>query len=72
MTHLLEQAFTEVKKISEQEQDAIAALILDEISDDRRWEESFARSKDQLAALADRAREDIKAGRVKSGGFDRL
>lgn len=72
MTQLLEQALTEVKKLPESEQDAIAALILDELADERRWQESFARSQDQLARLAAKAREDIRAGRVQSGGFDTL
>lgn len=72
MTQLLEQALSEVKKLPEQEQDAIAALILDELADERRWQESFARSQDQLARLTAKAREDIRAGRVKSGGFDQL
>ena len=34
MSQLLEQALTEVKKLPEPEQDAIASLILDELSDD--------------------------------------
>jgi hypothetical protein len=72
MTKLLEQALTEVKKLPELEQDAIASLILDELSDERRWQESFARSQDQLSRLAAKAREDIRAGRVKQGGFDQL
>ncbi len=72
MTQLLEQALSEVKKLPEPEQDAIASLILHELSDERRWQESFARSQDQLARLAAKAREDIRAGRVQSGGFDQL
>jgi aspartate/glutamate racemase len=72
MTRLLEQALTEVHKLPEPEQDAIAALILDELADERRWQESFARSQDQLARLAQKAREDVAAGRVVSGGFDQL
>ena len=52
MTQLLEQALTEIKKLPESEQDAIASLILEEIADDERWQESFARSQDQLARLA--------------------
>ena len=72
MTELLEQALTEVKKLPEPEQDAIAALILDELADERRWQESFARSQDQLARIAAKVREDIRAGRVTSGGFDQL
>jgi hypothetical protein len=70
MTQLLEQALTEVKKRPESEQDAIAALILDELSDERHWQESFARSQDQLARLAAKVREDVRAGRVMGGGFD--
>ena len=72
MTQLLEQALTEVKKLPEPEQDAIAALILEELADERQWQESFARSQDQLSRLASKVREDIRAGRVKSGGFDQL
>jgi len=72
MTQLLEQALTEVKKLPETEQDAIATLILEELADERRWQENFARSQDQLARLAAKVREDIRAGRVKSGGFDQL
>lgn len=59
MTQLLEQALTEIKKLPESEQDAIASLILDELSDERRWQESFARSQDQLARLAAKVRQDI-------------
>lgn len=64
MTQLLEQALSEVQKLAEPEQDAIAALILDELADERRWQESFARSQNQLARLAAKAREDIRSGRI--------
>lgn len=72
MTQLLEQALSEIQKLPEPEQDAIAALILDELADERRWQESFARSQDQLVSLVAKTREHIRAGRVKSGGFDQL
>jgi hypothetical protein len=72
MTQLLDKAFSEVQKLPEPEQDAIAALILDELADEQRWQENSARSQDQLARLAAKAREDIQAGRVRSGGFDQL
>lgn len=72
MTQLLEQALTEVNKLPEPEQDAIASLILNELADERRWQESFARSQGQLAHLAAKVREDIRAGRTQSGGFDQL
>jgi hypothetical protein len=63
MTQLLEQALTEVKKLPETEQNAIATLILDELADERRWQESFARSQDQLSRVAAKVREDIRCGR---------
>lgn len=72
MTQLLQQAFSEIKKLSEPEQDAIASLILDELADEQRWQASFARSQGPLARLAAQAREDIRAGRIQSGGFDQL
>lgn len=72
MTQLLEQALSEVTKRPESEQDAIAAMILEELADERRWQESFARSQDQLTRLAAKVREDVRAGRVQSGGFDQL
>ena len=64
MTRLLEQALSEVQTLSVAEQDAIAAIILQEIADERQWDETFARSQEHLARLAEKARADIRAGRV--------
>jgi len=64
MTELLQQALAEMQKLPDAEQDAIAPIILEEIADERRWDEAFARSQEQLARLADRVREDIRAGRA--------
>jgi putative addiction module component (TIGR02574 family) len=62
MTRLLQQAITEVQKLPEQEQDAIAALILEELADERRWDEQFSRSQEQLARIAEKVRAKIKEG----------
>jgi hypothetical protein len=72
MTQLLQQALTEVQKLPESQQDAIASIILQEIADERLWDKSFAKSQDKLAAMAQKARTDIEAGRVINGGFDQL
>ena len=72
MSELLEQAFAEARKLPAAEQDAIAALILEEIEDDRRWEEVVDRSPGKLAALAVRAEEQVRAGRCRKAGFDEL
>ena len=72
MTHLMEKALAEIKKLPQADQDAIAAIILEEIADELRWDEAFARSQDELAGLADRVREDIRAGKVRNAGIDEL
>jgi hypothetical protein len=72
MSPLLDQAVEEARKLPSADQDAIGALILQEIEDDRRWEESLARSPDKLAALASRAAEQVREGRCRSAGFDEL
>jgi len=72
MTQLLEQALTAVRELPAAEQVAIAALILGEIADEKRWDETFARSQDKLAKLAAKARPEVREGRVRSEGFDEL
>ncbi len=70
MTQLLEKAIAEVTKLPAVDQDAIATLILDELTDEQQWDLAFARSQDKLAKLAEKVREDIKAGRIKKMGID--
>ena len=48
------------------------AIILEELADEERWSAAFAESQDQLAKLAEKARQDIKAGRFQEMGFDEL
>jgi hypothetical protein len=72
MTQRLQQAIAELHKLPEPEQDAIAAVILAEIEDEARWNNSFATSQDELERLANKVREDIRAGRVKDLGIDAL
>jgi len=72
MTELLERAIAELAKLPEQDQDAIAWLILEEIEDERRWGESFARSQDVLARLADEARAELCSGRTQPLDPDEL
>ena len=62
----------EIQKLPASEQDSIATLILEELADERRWDESFARSQEQLARLAAKVREDVAAGRVRDAGIDQL
>jgi hypothetical protein len=70
MTTLLEKALAEVTELAPEAQDAIAALILEELEDEQRWDMTFAATQPQLAKLAEKVREDIRAGRVHHLGFD--
>lgn len=65
MTKLLERAVAEVKKLPENEQDAIAMLILEELEDEARWDKAFARSQDALAKLAAEAMAEDRAGETQ-------
>ena len=62
MTTLLEKAFSRAKQLPDQQQDAIASLILEEIEDEARWDEAFSRSLDVLERLAAEAEEEDRAG----------
>ena len=72
MTQLLEKVLTEVHKLPPEKQDAIAAVILEELEDAQLWDEAFSESEDKLAQLAQKVRTDIKAGRVRKMGIDEL
>jgi len=52
MTELLDRAIAKLQTLPDSEQNAIAAIILEEIEDERRWDEAFSRSPDILARLA--------------------
>jgi len=62
---LLKQAFREAAKLSPEEQDAIASMLLAELDSERRWDERFAESQDALARLAKQAVDDENAGRTE-------
>ena len=72
MTQFLEKVLIEVYKLPPEKQDAIAAVILEELEDERLWDKAFAESQDQLAQLARKVRADIKAGRIKKIGIEAL
>ncbi len=70
MTLLLEKAFTEAQKLEAQDQDALASIILEEMLAERKWDQAFARTQEQLAALADEAHAERKNGKVKPLSFN--
>ncbi len=66
MTKLLEEAFSELNKLPENEQNNFAQLIIEELN----WENSFASSQDTLLSMANEAITEYKAGKIKP--FDEL
>ena len=54
-TPLLDAAFAKIRSLPENQQEAIAGLILEEIESEQRWEKQFADTPDQLGELADAA-----------------
>lgn len=65
MTTLLEKAVSHVKKLTSEEQDAIAVLILEELEDEEKWDAKFAGSPELLAALAAEAEKEDQAGKTQ-------
>lgn len=65
MTQLLEKVFAEVSKLPAEEQDALAAWILEELASERRWQKAFAGSPGALQRLASEARAEYRTGRTQ-------
>jgi hypothetical protein len=65
MTEQLDQVIARLKALPTDKQDAIATLILEELEDDQRWDESLARSPDLLAKLAAEAMTEYRAGKTQ-------
>ena len=49
MTALLEQALAELHELPPDQQDAIAALILEELTDEEKWNRTFATAARMLS-----------------------
>ena len=56
MNKLLEQAITKLSSLSDDKQETVASLIMEELAAQRGWDERFAKSEDKLAELARQAK----------------
>lgn len=65
MTELLERAITKLQLLTENEQNAITAIILEEMEDEHRWDEAFSHSPDIQAKLAAAAMAEYRAGETQ-------
>ena len=70
MTHLLEKAFAEAATLSQDEQDALAHFLLQELESEREWHKRFAESPSQLDQFAQQALAEHRAGQTRRLGCD--
>jgi hypothetical protein len=66
MTKLLEKALEKVSTLTQDEQNATASLILDELENEAAWETRFASQKGKLRRLADEALAEHRRGETRS------
>ncbi len=64
MTSSLQDAFKKASALPEDQQNALAAVLLDEIASEKRWQEALDRSPDMLNHLAEEALAEDDAGRT--------
>jgi glycine/D-amino acid oxidase-like deaminating enzyme len=65
LTEALAQAVAEAAKLPVEDQNYIAFRIMEEVAEEKKWADSFARSPELLDRLAEEAREEIRQGRTQ-------
>jgi hypothetical protein len=65
MPKLLERAYAAISLLPKEDQEAIAAMILEEIASEERWQQALAQTPDALKSLADEARGEFRADRTE-------
>ncbi len=72
MTKRLEEAFAAAAKLPAREQEALAEWVLEELSGEHQWMQTFADSQDTLSQLSDEAKAELRAGKTRSLDPERL
>ena len=72
MTELLAKAFEQASELPSRLQDELARQILEDLIGESKWDETLARTQDQLEKLGDEALAELRAGRTVEMGFDEL
>jgi hypothetical protein len=65
MTKLLQKAFEDASKLPEEDQDALAEILLSDLASEVRWADTFAKSQDKLSSLAKEALAEFKQDKTK-------
>jgi len=64
VTTTLQEAFKKAASLPPDQQEALAAILMEEIAAEDRWQQSFAQSQDALAKLAAEALDEDRQGRT--------
>jgi hypothetical protein len=64
--------FDEIQKMPIEEQERYAQWILAEIEDDRKWDQKFAETRDEIEILGQQAMEQHRAGLTEDLDPDNL
>lgn len=62
MEKLLKKAFEKADALPEEEKEAFAAFMIEELEHEERWEALYSRSKEQLSTMAEEALKEYKEG----------
>ncbi len=72
MTKLLKQILEQASRLPDEDQDSLAAIILEEMADEERWTKAFERSQGALEKLAQEALEEFRRGETTPLEFDKM
>ena len=72
MTDLLQHAFEKAGELTPSEQNALASWLLAEMESEKRWDELFSCSTEQLGKMADEALAEHRAGRTEPLDPDKI
>jgi len=65
MTELLENALRKVAMLPREEQDAIAAQIIETLEDEAAWKDKLSRNPGKLRRLAEEAKQEHREGNTR-------
>ncbi len=71
MTKLLKQILERASRLPDEDQDSLAAIILEEMADEERWAKAFERSQGALEKLAQEALDEFRHGVTTPLEFDK-
>ena len=65
MNALLKDVLARLEKLSPERQNELAAILIAEMEADERWDELFAKSQDELEAMAGEALDEHARGKTR-------